>query len=477
MNDLYFIQRGHYLIQYKDGYSQFTTGQINKSGKRIKSIMDWQFQSHLDGDLTIGTFGGKLMSKFMTFDIDFHDLKMAQWIVYKLTKTLYDLGINEHYISFSGNKGYHIDIFFSDLIQISDAEKFFNYVILKSDTTQYFLEGSKVEFRVTDKLGIKLPLGIHQKTGNYCGFCVLDDGLTVMDKANSEAFFFTIKKISHQRVLDIIGIEDVDIFDRVLLTKAEDAISPHTPLKNYEQSEDYSIDLAIELFNNGLKYQGSRHKSTLLLGMYFKYCGMDQEQCKDELSAWMSWQKSETYTTPLLHCYKDIVQITKDIYEKNYNLRSNDKDMTVTFEEIQWIINSCPEKNQKLITYAMLIHSKRHANLKGVFYMPFKDIETTTGLGENTVPRQVNKLIDCGVIEVIERNRKPKGGGLMKKLPNLYRLNYKPKKLSLSLFIESDETFVTSKSNNLGLCMKFYFTDAELKKLLPRRQYESIMID
>jgi hypothetical protein len=252
------------------------------------------------------------------------------------------------------------------------------------------------------------------------------------------------------------------------------AISPHRPLENYNQSEDYSIERAIDLLNNGLKIQGSRHKSVLLIGMYLKYIGLDSDECKGELHNWMEWQNPNTYTTKIENCHNDIDQIVKDIYEKNYNLKSNTKNMTVEFDEIKWIIENCPEKNQKLITFAMLVHSKRHANPQGVFYMPFKDIAEATGIVERTARYQVEKLIESGVIEVVERNRKPKGQGLQKKLPNLYKINIKL--LTTTQNNTGSETFSTKHMNSIELCMRFYFSEKELKKMLPRRQYESILV-
>jgi hypothetical protein len=475
MSELFIIQRGHYLIQYKEpiGYRQYTAGQL-VNGKKVKALMDWQFEKHIQGEFTVGTFGGKVMTKFMSFDVDFHDPQKAKWITYKLSDALKELGIKNHYISYSGNKGYHVDLFFDDLIQIEHAEKFYNLVVNKSDVLQHSDTGNKVEFRPSDKMGIKLPLGIHQLSGNYCGFCLVEDGLKVMDKDESEEYLFTIKKMKSEIIQDIIGIENKEVYDKKTYVKTEDAISSHVPLANYEQSEDYSIDLAIDLLQNGLKFQGSRHKSTLLIGMYLKYSGLDFEECKSELYTWMEWQNPSTYTTKLDDCHNDIDQVVKDIYERNYNLRSNTKNMTVSLDEINWIIEKCPEKNQKLITYAMLIHSKRHATLQGVFFMPFKDITQATGIYDQAVQQQVNKLIGLDVVEVIERNRKPKGQGLKRKLPNLYRL-----KLTSNLDEQNIETkevlFTTEYTNNFESCMRFYFTDKELKKMLPRRQYESLI--
>lgn len=469
LSDLYIIQRGHYLIQYKEGFSQYTAGQINKSGKKAKPLSDWQFEKHLNGDLTVGTFGGKLMTKFMTFDVDFPSSEqMAKWITYAVTNTLNGLGISDYYISFSGNKGYHIDLFFDDLIMVEHAQKFFRYVIDKSGVYQHSDAGNKVEFRVSDKLGVKLPLGTHQKTGKYCGFCVVEDGLKTMNKEQSESYLFTIKKLKSEDILNIIDTADIEILDREIMAKTEDAISPHKPLRNYDQSEDYSIDRAQDLFINGLKVQGSRNNSIFLIGLYLKYQGLEQEQCKQELYNWMDRQKPELYSTPLKQCYKEIDATIINMYNKDYNLSAGNKDLTVTYDEIKWIMEKCPEKNQKLIIYAMLIHSKRHANMQGVFYMPFKDIETATGLYDQAIQRQVNKLIDLEVIEVIERNRIQKGKGLQKKLPNLYRLN-----IEMNRQVEEREVFIP-QDRNFDVCLKFFFTTKELKKILPRRQFESL---
>jgi hypothetical protein len=472
LRELYFIQLNHYLIQYKDGsYGQFRKGETNKAGtNKYKAIIpQWHFEKHLQGEFTVGTFA-KAFSKFITFDVDFQNKEMAIWMTYKIINTLNELGLYHVYISYSGSKGYHIDLFVEDLIHVEHAEKFFNYVLDRSDVRQHFDDGNKIEFRPSDKLGIKIPLGYHQKTKNYCGFCRIEDGLKVMSPEQSLEYLFTIQKIKRETILDIID-EAVEPIQKNKIIETEQAISQHKPLHNYEQSEDYSIERAQDLLLNGLKVQGSRHNTILLIGLYLKYCGYDLEACKKELYAWMEWQNPNTYTTPINDCYKDIDQVVADIYDKNYSLTATKKDLAITYEEIKWIIEKCPEKNQKLITYAMLIHSKRHANKQGVFYMPFRDIQEATGLYDQAVQRQVNKLIGLKVIEVVERNRKPKGKGLSKKLPNLYRLNIKQNTPNVA-----DETvFKTESMNNIDMCLRFYFTDKELKVLLPRRQYQSLV--
>ncbi|GIQ66819.1 hypothetical protein PACILC2_53870 [Paenibacillus cisolokensis] len=274
--------------------------------------------------------------------------------------------------------------------------------------------------------------------------------------------------------MDLIEAEEVEIKNaKIEIPKAENAISSHKPLANYEQTEDYSIDRAKDLYINGIKAQGSRNNSMFLVGLYLKYQGLTEEECKNELYEWMDRQNPDMYSTPLQQCYKEIEATVKNMYEKNYNLAASKKDLTVTYDEMRWIIEKCPEKNQKLIIYAMLVHSKRYANAQGVFYFPYKDIEAATGLYDQAIRHQINKLTDLGIIEIIERNRKPKGKGLEKKPPNLYRLNIESD--ISNEYTDSNKVFKTQEMNNMSRCLKFYFSEKELKKLLPRRQYEILV--
>ncbi|GIP50939.1 hypothetical protein J53TS2_45300 [Paenibacillus sp. J53TS2] len=468
LNELYIVQTGRYLRQSKQGYITCIAGRQNNQGKKTQKLNDWHFEQHLNGKFTIGTFSGEQTTRFITFDVDFHDLIKAKWITGKVAITLNDMNI-EHHISFSGNKGYHIDIFFEDLIEVDHAMRFFNYVIQVSDIIEHSDAGNKVEFRVTSSQGVKLPLGIHQKTGQYCGF--IDDDFNVMSKQHSEAYLLTINKIDSHQVLDLLNIIDtdkqkIDINDLIII---EDAVSPFIPPKSHEQSRDYSIKLAQDYLLNGLKVQGSRHKATLLIAMYLKGSGNNKDECKDSLYSWMDTQNPDSYTTKLRDCYKDIDLIVRDVYEKDYNLSSTNKDLTITLNEFKWIIDKCPEKNQKLITFAMLKHSKRHANMQGVFYMPFSMIEFATGLAEKTARNQVNKLIDLGVIEAVARNRKPVGGqGLQRNLPNLYRLK-------IDVTVEESNVLTINESYDFKSCMLFFFSRKELRNMLPRRQYESLV--
>lgn len=455
--NLYITQTKKYLIQHSGG--GYATGK--------KKLVSYMMDSHLQGKYTVGTFAGDSQYlKFITFDVDFSNLHMAKWITYKVSDTLSEYGI-EHHISFSGSKGYHIDIFFEDLIALKSAVKFYNLILNESGVLEHSDDGNKVEFRPTDKQGVKLPMGFHQGTKAFCGFCEVENGLKVMSKEESEKYFLSITKIKRQQVLDIIGEyedDEIAITDKKKIIDTDESLSRYDG-SQYDKSKDDLLNEAIDLLQNGLKMQGTRNKSIIKIAGYLKYTGLDQDEVEEVLNDWIDRQDKRNYTTKLEDCYKENKEVAKWVFEKDFQIRPIQYTVDVSLNEINAIIEKCPDKNQKLIMYAMLIHYKRLANMEGVFFMSFNQMVKATGTSLSTAMRQVESLIDIGLVEVIERNRKQKG--THKKKPNIYRVN-----LNVDV---SEEKFTTESDNNFRECVLNFYTEKELQLMFPRRQFKSLI--
>ena len=69
------------------------------------------------------------------------------------------------YVSFSGGKGYHVEIFFDNLVATEQLAQMYRWVVTKGA-----FDPHKVEFRPTNTMAIKLPLSIHARTGNMCWY-------------------------------------------------------------------------------------------------------------------------------------------------------------------------------------------------------------------------------------------------------------------------------------------------------------------
>ncbi|MFD0588667.1 hypothetical protein ACFQZE_11680 [Paenibacillus sp. GCM10027627] len=457
--DLYLIQSYHYLLQLSGGH--YIT-----MDNRDKPLRRYMLENHLSGKTTVGTFASGYLTKFIAFDVDFRDNDMARWVTYKLAAELDRNGIG-HAISFSGNKGYHVDVFLDKAIGNDAALRFFEFIMKAADVMG--IDGGMVEFRPAAAQGIKLPLGVHQGNGRYCGFCKVEDGLTVMDKKESEEYFLSLEKTNHEVVHELIT-EYSHAYETKQADEMENAVARYKPLNTYDQSESYTLSLAADRYETGLTGPGQRHKSFLLLARFMNHHGIESTEAEERIAEWLTWQDVRFYSSDSDCCAKDLRDCVAYVYDNDLTLTIEQRNLTVSMAEIDAIIRYCPQKNHKALAYAMLIHSKRWAGPTGTFYMTYKQMAETAGLVEMTAKRQVNVLEQMGVVEIVDRNRKQSGTFI--KRPNMYRI---------TLSIDSDGgdseglfSFAEG-GGRLSDCIRYYYTEAELRRILPRRQYSSLL--
>lgn len=157
MNDLY--------ISYRQRFIVAANGMMfmpkNKEGA-VKLTNPYLYK-HLTGGYAIGVFAGEKRSKFMCFDVDDGNVES----VVAIMSALEVFGINKRFISVSssGGKGYHIEIFFDELMPTELQRRVYDWTLSKTG-----LNRREIEFRPTHGQAIKLPLGVHHKTGNVCWF-------------------------------------------------------------------------------------------------------------------------------------------------------------------------------------------------------------------------------------------------------------------------------------------------------------------
>nr|WP_025912020.1 hypothetical protein [Priestia flexa] len=433
---------------------------------------------HLEGKKTIGVMAGDYVSKFICFDVDIHNKQQAKHVTYRIVDTLINIGIPDEciYISTSGNKGYHVDIYFDNVI-LNDKVKLL-YELVINEGVLYDIDSGQVELRPTNQ-GLKLPLGINFKNkdsgSNRCWYVDYDKGLQPI---KDYEYISEIKQIKKELVLDIlcrhydqIDIQDIDTEEAQKIEETKDYINEkYKPLDIYKKSIDktYTIEYLEKLEREGLQQIGTRHNSLFNLSRYYKYLGLNAQENESQLRLWMHEQDLRTYATPMDDCYKDISRIVEYIYDNDIGLTVNKKEIVITYNEMLQIM-SLKNKNQKLVTYAMLIHSKRFSDKKNIFYMSFPQLSTATNLSLRTVKDIVPKL-EGKALEYIERNQiVVKSNKFITKKPNKYKMlittdgdEHKQFKVSNSLV-----NFKDSYSE----CVLAFFELKELKELCPERQY------
>lgn len=119
--------------------------------------------NHLEQKYAICVYAGKWGSKFMCFDVDDGNRET----VFRIISELERLGVPRSmiYVSHSGGKGYHVELFCRDIIPTEQWYWLYLSVIRTGN-----LDPDKVEFRPTHTQSIKLPLSCHAKSGKVCWY-------------------------------------------------------------------------------------------------------------------------------------------------------------------------------------------------------------------------------------------------------------------------------------------------------------------
>ncbi|WP_080845596.1 TOTE conflict system archaeo-eukaryotic primase domain-containing protein [Cytobacillus gottheilii] len=479
-NQLFITKRGKYLILNKKGNYL----QINKSSSKFVALNDFHVKNHLKGIQTLGVFSGDFLTKFICFDVDYHDNSLAKWYTYKVVDTLINIGIPSEfiYISTSGNKGYHVDIYFNEMISLQLQKRLFDLVIESGELQK--TEQGQIELRPTQQ-GLKLPLGVHFGNKNTkTNKCWYVDYNKKLEPIKSYTYLLEINQIDISIIKNVLGeIEDLTLESIPVKTDKGMEIESNKDYFDINHNEldiykinidpDATVEAAIKLEENGLTYKGTRHKSIMLLSRYYRYLGHTQEESEALLIDWMKNQDKETYTTPIEECIKDIKRVNNYIFDNDIGLTVADKEIIITYPDVLNILKA-KNMNDKLIAYALLVHSKRYESKNGVFYMSYKQMAKTTGLSERTANRTINKLEELGIIEIIERNIKSGNSKNNFKKPNKYRMNKIEAEIRYELTLEDEYINDATKFHLLlDASVMILFTVEELKDLLPKNQYLS----
>ena len=190
------LDGSYFFSKFADLYCGYRQKYVIMTPEYTKTVnhyfSDKVLESHVNGFYAVCVFAGPKATTFLTFDID----AGGKAAVRKVVNALADNGIprDKIYISTSGRKGYHVDMFFDPFIYNDAAKNIYDLVIW---TTK--LDPSKVEFRPTNTQAIKLPLGVHATTRKRCWY--LDPvSLEPIEDIN---YIYNIEKIPAQLIREV----------------------------------------------------------------------------------------------------------------------------------------------------------------------------------------------------------------------------------------------------------------------------------
>lgn len=482
MYNLYVSKKYPFIKQKSDGTYEwvYNLGDLKSNKYEI-------LKRHLQSKQTIGVLC-HTHSKFICFDCDFgmdkENCGLTKWITYKIINVLQEFGIDQEYINvaLSGNKGYHILLFFDDIISFKQMEFLYDLVLesiyytIDYDTLsiihsnwKYTLEQlkSKIELRPKPNLGVKLELSIHQVTKNKCYFCDTNNLIPI----KSIEYLYQIKQFPRNQLIDIINKgkefrhdrENINNFNKEIKNKVQPAKSQQLYV-----NKEYTINYIEKLITNGLTISGTRHNSLMKIARYNYSMGLDEKDNENFLINWMNDQNKQYYNSNELEWRKDIKYILKFVYNNCRGLTGSVRDISINKEEMYEILK-CKEKSKKLLFFALIIHSKRYSIKNGEFYMSYQTLKESAHIGTDSIHKYLKQLQDENNIKIIRQGKKDKNTKYY--LVNKYKITNT--KINCNN-MEKKYTIVCTKNNlndEYNNCMINLFDKKELKKLIPDKQY------
>lgn len=455
--DLYIVNRNKWLILsgITRSYTTNETDKIKEQNKnrskderQIEKLTTSQIKAHLEGRNTLGVFPKWNTSKFLVFDIDSYgglqNAKVVVWYIKWFLKRYFPK--NQIHVNFSGNKGYHVTLYFDSFIDIKVLYRLFN-IVLNGIQIENFRD-VRVEMRPTIKgpegCGIKLPLGVNFiNRDDYNNYAFFADDYFREVECEIE-YVLNIEKSSSGIVWEIIdSYKDKDLkeygenFLNIDADKENDEEVIYQNKNTSMGKEGYSkIKYIIE---NGLEEQGTRHYWSFLIALYYKELGLDKDEAFDHLFEWSKKQiETGMSRSSLVEAVKDINKIIyKSVYgsRRGYYLPNHDtysKDIFLTKEDMNKFvqINDYGKYHGKMmihhqkVLFALLVHGKQYRDTDGKFYMTYEQILLLSDLvSRDTVNKCITELDQLGFIEVVLRNNEyDKITG--KRNPNVFKINF-----------------------------------------------------
>lgn len=339
---------------------------------------------HLDSWFTLQAKNDRESSHWFVIDVDSQNRTLLE----KCISALQDWIPREFiHISYSGNKGYHIELYFAEPVKNDRIKNLCEWIFEKTKLNLEFFPSS-------GKKSIKLPLGYNHNTGNFC--CYLNHKMQHMPIEESYEYFLSIKPIPFEYLCKIPKPEvahiDYGSNSKVISTSLE----------------MLQIPSVATLLNSGLNSPNTRHTATYKLCLDLRMKGYVKQEARDFLWQWSmrEFKEGRTKTSPK-EFGEDIDGIIKFIYKPGFKVhypstRNGPINISPSDYEFLCSINSRSD-SEKRVLLALIIHAKQWAKEDGSFSFSINQICEATSLIKKTAIRALKRLENKKVVHLIKK--------------------------------------------------------------------------
>jgi len=392
------------IFAIKERYCFYRQKYVVMAPQYTKTCMhyfkDAVIQSHLDGNYALGVFAGEKATRFISFDVDAGGKAAVRLIV----DTLVRLGFPKDriYVSTSGRKGYHIDMFFYPYIYNNTAKNIYDIVIWQTQ-----LDPKKVEFRPTHTQAIKLPLGIHAKTGRRCWFLDTE----TLEPVEDLWYICRTETIPAESVSGILRTWNRKLWnERYVEMICGDSGSVGNTVLEYDVDDKNSY-----YAKNRLTSTGTRHDMMLKIARDVRLCGANKFQIAKILNGWYYRQDPVYIDSTPDEVSVDIREISEWAEAnvpviKKRNVSKERKPIVFTKYDINYVLLAPTSAARKA---ALLIWT--YCKIYGASHISYEAIANTIGCVPATAQTAVAALVKNHIINKESGGLHYGAGGLVKK--------------------------------------------------------------
>lgn len=396
LGDIYVSYRGRYVVMVPQEGKIF----MPKTSAGPARLTNRVLAQHLNRRIAVSVFAGAYSSKFICFDVDLPEPAEVR----RLMNVIAGRGIPRDliYVSTSGGKGYHVEVFFDGLVYTEQLHKFYDCVCAEGG-----FDPRKVEFRPTHGQSIKLPLSMHYKTGRVCWYLDRDTLLPIEDPAY-------VLQIRQMKVADFEAV--VERLPKVIpqLGGADDDIEPAAKKMAAAELERLEGDGYPDLLE-----PGHRHNTMLSIGIHNRYRGLSQERNRAELLAWAARQPEDFLLQPPELLEREADDIVRWVYSEQFVAAAKApiiEPVTFTADDIAYWAAQ-PNRTCRKFIFLLRWKLKRHT----VCAMSYDWVGQTLGVSWKTAFDAVWKLVQRRQIDLVH-GRPYMDNGQLKRKPNKYYL-------------------------------------------------------
>ena len=453
--DLYISYRGRYVMMLPQAGKIF----MPKTSSGPAKLTNRAVCQHVNRQIAIGVFAGAHASKFICFDVDLPDPSEVRRLMDAMV--FYGVPRDLIYVSTSGGKGYHVEIFFDGLVYTDRLRTFFDCVVLKAESNPL-----KVEFRPTNGLSIKLPLSVHCKTRRVCWYLDRDTLQPIEDPAY-------VLQIQQMAVAD---------FEKVL------EILP--PRKPFDTPENETVptrkmkraDLA-QMEGDGypdLLEPGHRHNTMLAIGIHNRYRGLSQARNREELLAWAARQPEDFLLQSPAALERETDDIMRWVYSEQFALKAAvDRPVVFTPKDIAYWAEQ-PNRICRRLMF-LLVWGGKYWNC---CQMSYERIGKFLGVTDVSASGAVRKMVEEKQISVEHGRVRIKDGKPVRTANRYYLFSPEPDPIAWSCLADEftlEPQMAAPTPENFKTVYKAVLQamvpQARLKKIMEAKEYAEMQAD